>query len=99
MKHKPDYAALVQEYEKCGMKQKEFCIRNRINYSTFQFWLSRIRKQRANASRFLPVRVVAGKIPEDISVPVEIYYPDGTVLRLSQATAEVVRKFLPVFQS
>ena len=97
MKHKPDYAALIQEYEKGGMKQKEFCSRNKIKYSTFQFWLSRIRKQRANENRFLPVRVIDRNAPSAISVPAEICYTDGTVLKLNQASAEMIRQFLPAF--
>ena len=97
MKHKPDYTALIQEYEKGGMKQKEFCSRNRIKYSTFQFWLSKIRKQKTNQNQFLPVIVIAQEVPMNFSVPAEICYPDGTVLKLYQVSAEMIRQFLPAF--
>jgi hypothetical protein len=99
MKHKPDYVALVQEYEQGKMKQREFCSKNRIKYSTFQFWLSKVRRQRVNAGRFLPVRVIEQERSMNNHHVIEICYPDGTALKLSQATPEMVKQFLPAFAS
>jgi hypothetical protein len=98
MKNKPDYPALIQEYEKSGMRQKAFCAKNNITYSTFQFWLSKIRKDREKRNRFLPVRVIDQDVPAAIPSPVEICYPDGTILKLNPTSPDWVRQFLPVFK-
>ena len=98
MKRKPDYAALIQEYEAGGMKQREFCSRNKIKYSTFQFWRARLRKEKLNQNSFLPVRVVEEKGPAHRFLAVEIHYPDGTILKLGDGAPGFVRQFLPAFQ-
>lgn len=98
MRHKPNYVSLIQEYENGNMKQREFCSKHKIKYSAFQFWLARVRKQSRNGAQFLPVRVVDRDITGHIPVQAEIFYPDGTVLKIANISAEVVRQLLPAFQ-
>lgn len=97
MKHRPDYAALVLEYERGGLTQRAFCAKQRINFSTFKYWLARVRRQKQSESGFLPLQVIASKSGAELSASVEIVYPDGIILKLNRATAEDVRQFLPVF--
>ena len=99
MKTKPDYVALILQYESAGLKQREFCEQHKIPYSTFQLKLSKYRKTRAAQNSFLPVRIVEQKKTETTTLSVEILYLDGTLLKMGQLSPEMIKQFLPAFQS
>jgi hypothetical protein len=61
------WAGLVAELERSGERQREFAAKRRVKLCTLRHWLYRIRRERErdmnDASRILPVRVVASTAP------------------------------------
>ncbi|HEY7005758.1 MAG TPA: hypothetical protein VH392_04670 [Sphingomicrobium sp.] len=60
------WARLVAELERSGEQQQEFAAKRGVKLCTLQNWLYRIRRERRtgdDASRILPVRVVASTAP------------------------------------
>jgi hypothetical protein len=78
--------ALVSQWKKGGLSQKDFCSNQSIPIKTFQYWLRKFRSENKTPG-FLPVAVDS---PE-IDIPMEIVYPSGVrlVIRQSVSTGEL----------
>ena len=75
--------ALIQSYQSSDLTQRDFCLENDINYSTFQFWLKRYRQDNNSQSRderlasggFVPITVSPSTVQHDFCLQIE--YPSG----------------------
>lgn len=76
--------ALIETFQKSGLKPTTFCTQQNIHYCVFRYWFSKIRKQsliKKNEACFLPIKInppssffpqTALKISLKSSVAVEI---------------------------
>ena len=91
---KPDeWPAVIAEYEKSGLTQKEFVAQRQIPFSTFQYWLYRKSKRLQLASnsspKFLPVEVIASpalKTRGSDAQLVEVATRRGAIVRFEVGT-------------
>jgi len=74
---------LIESYKSSGQTQKDFCLDNDINYSTFQFWLKQYRlnnnaethEKRLSSNGFMPIKV--SPCSGQIHFGFQIEYPNG----------------------
>lgn len=93
MKKRPDYRALVAEYELgTGLTQREFCERHGVVPATFKHWLYKLRSEPADGIGFVPLNIVD---PPHAVVVAEVKYPCGTVVRLSGASPSFILGLVP----
>ena len=86
MRKAEEMFALVEEWEESGQTQKVFCQEQGVKVGTFAYWLRKKRQERESTGGFLPVRV-----RQDSGVePVEVIYPNGVRMRVSQTDPEVI---------
>lgn len=85
---KYDWEALISKYEESGLRVLEFCEREQIPKSGFyqarkrhgRLWRTRERKSRRGS--FVEVSVPTSS-EESVGKKIELYLPQGIVLRLS----------------
>lgn len=93
MKKRPDYRALVADYERgTGLTQREFCGRHGVSLSSFSRWLHKLRAEPGGIA-FVPLNIVESPPPG--GVVAEIRYPCGAVVRLSGAPASFIPGLVP----
>lgn len=68
----------ISDWEKSGISQKKYCVRENINYSTFNYWR---KKSRAKTKQFMEIKVSDSIIENTI---VTINLPNGICLSLNQ---------------
>ena len=72
---------LIQQWERNGLRQKEFCDQHGIKLPVFRYWLRRYREEEQPAAEDAP-----GFVSIEMDAPViesalaEVIYPDGTRL-------------------
>jgi transposase-like protein len=94
MKKRPDYRALVADYERgTGLTQREFCGRHGVAPGSFSRWLRKLRAERGGGTAFVPLNIVVAPPPG--GVVAEIAYPCGVVVRLSGASAAFILGLVP----
>ena len=94
MNKKPDYRALVAEYERgTGLTQREFCERHGVVPATFKHWLYKLRAEPSGGVAFVPLNIVES--PQPHGVVAEIEYPCGAVVRLSGASPSFILGLVP----
>jgi len=93
-----EWLELIAEFERGDLTQKEFCAKNDLHYSTFQYWLYRKSKTRSKtlgilskpSPKFLPIEVVASPAPKTARVAreqwLEAVLPSGVTLRFAVGT-------------
>ena len=56
----------IEACSKSGISQKEYCIENHLNFSTFKYWRSRLKKGKTNCPKIIevPVKPVNNNSPE-----------------------------------
>jgi hypothetical protein len=91
--------ALIEAFQKSGLKPTPFCTQQNIHYCVFRYWFSKTRKQsfiKKNEACFLPIKVnppasvfsqTALKVSLNSSVAVEI--PPGFDMRAFKQILEV----------
>ena len=55
---KPDYAALISEFESGDLSKSEFCRRFKVKFANFSYRLKRKRNSSFRRERFLPITIV-----------------------------------------
>ena len=89
--------AIIGRYRASGLSQRAFCAREGVNYCSFQWWLSVMRRPSAGAKgkpsekvepRLLPVRVGSRRFSviatERLKPAIEVELSQGVVLRFSE---------------
>ena len=79
--------ALIESYQSSDQTQRDFCLENDINYSTFQFWLRQYRKnnensetheERLSSGGFVPIKITPSTnrtVQSNFGFQIE--YPNG----------------------
>jgi hypothetical protein len=83
-----EWTKVVGEFEKSGLKQKEFAEKTGISLGALQFWLYKLRRE-TKSPRFLPIHVVASAAPlarGDAVMVMEAALPSGLLLRFTVGT-------------
>ena len=57
------WISTIAEFERSQLPQKSFAQRRGIALATLQWWLAKLRRERASSVSLLPVRVVASTAP------------------------------------
>jgi hypothetical protein len=64
---------VIEEWNKSGLRIKEFCVQHQLVNATFHYWLKKYRnKEQQNPVGFIPVRVKAittGPVFAELSLP------------------------------
>ena len=78
---------LIRAYLSSAQTQRDFCLDNSINYSTFQFWLRQYRQNHENpeireesltSNGFVPINISSSSDPTDRgNFGFQIEYPNG----------------------
>lgn len=99
-------SSLIQSYQSSNQTQKDFCVENDINYSTFQFWLRKCRENKNTIDRrekrlrsggFVPVDISASTGEEAIGFQIE--YPNGVRIFFGSVPDMGIIRELLAFQS
>ena len=103
--------AMIESYQSGDLTQKEFCLKNGINYSTFRFWLHQYRQEEGNASKEQDNPFASGDfVPINISPSAEhldretagfqcrIEYPCGTRISFGTVPETAIIRELLSFQ-
>jgi len=81
---KTEMFLLIKKWQKSGISQKDFCIHHDIPLHIFYYWL---RKQRqtpsSTGSVFVPVEISPSEDNRKENEDIQIYYPNGVHLILS----------------
>ena len=81
---------LFEEYERSGMKRKEFCAEREIRLTTFDYWRCRLRKTGGQGTDVVEVARVS--VP---AAPITVRVNDRVVIELDgQATEEQLARVL-----
>ena len=70
---------LVEEYQKSGISQNQFCEEKNLPKSTFLYWLRKYRKQEKQASGFIPVNISGFNSASEYRIEL----PNGIQIHLS----------------
>ena len=70
---------LVEEYQKSGISQNQFCEENNLSKSTFLYWLKKYRKEEEQASGFIPINISGLNPASDYRIEL----PNGIQIHLS----------------
>lgn len=81
--------ALIETYRSSGQTQKEFCLDNNINYSSFQFWLKQYRlnnraethENRLSSKGFMPIKISPDSAQNHFGFQIE--YPNGIRIQMN----------------
>jgi hypothetical protein len=81
--------ATIEKYLTSKLTQKQFCEHEQLTYSTFQLWLKKYRQENADpthehgrpGNNFVPLTFK----PSAVKTDYVIEYPNGVVLRVSEA--------------
>ncbi len=77
---KEEMYSLIEDYQNSGLSQKEFSKTQQIRYATFNYWVCKYRKEKAqpDTASFIPL------IPSKKSVwPISITFPNNIRIELS----------------
>ena len=76
--------ALIEQWEKSGLKRNEFCEQVGVSLSTLAYWRTKYLTDKTDKEQpagFIPVK-------EDLmDTPIEICYPNGVSIKLSANTS------------
>lgn len=84
--------ALVREYlNQPGITQREFCLKHKIAYSTFQLYLSKFRRQQSDqpkpaesSGHFVHLDLPGLALATNNPSACELIWPDGLVVRFGE---------------
>ena len=68
--------SMVSSYRLSGLSQRIFCDREGIKFSTFTYWLRRVKERGSDRSRF--TEVVSAQTACD---GIEVIFPNGVMVR------------------
>jgi transposase-like protein len=76
--------SLIKKWQKSGISQKEFCIDHDIPLHLFYYWLRKHRQtQSSSGSGFVPVEINPSEDNRKEMEDIQIHYPNGVHLILS----------------
>jgi hypothetical protein len=59
---------MITEWQASGMKQRDYCVANNVAYHVFHYWYGVYRANKTDTGSFLPVKVSAAAIKEQITI-------------------------------
>jgi hypothetical protein len=74
------WEGIIKAWKDSGKKQKVFCEENEINYTTFGYWMKRIKSIN---NPFTPIKVLTPNRPDQVLYKIEtpigvrVYIPSG----------------------
>ncbi|NOX90727.1 MAG: transposase [Calditrichaeota bacterium] len=71
IKRQGEMFQIIEQYQKSGLSQAEFCQQTGIKKSTFHYWLKKYRKE--SQADFLPISIKEPKA----SLQIELELPNG----------------------
>jgi hypothetical protein len=82
------WVSTIAEFERSELTQKGFARRQGIALATLQWWIAKLRRERASSVSLVPVRVIASTAPTARSETsgdraIEVELPSGVRLRLT----------------
>ena len=82
------WVSTIAEFERSQLTQKSFAQRRGIALATLQWWLAKLRRERASSVSLVPVRVIASTAPTARSemaadAAIEVELRSGVRLRLA----------------
>ncbi len=92
--NKQEIDLFIEKWHKSKMSKNQYCHQENLSKSTFGYWLKKYKTEKGQevSSRkskdksFIPVRVNSSLNTVDtFESPIEIYYPNGVLLRCSSA--------------
>jgi hypothetical protein len=85
------WVSTIAEFERSSLTQKSFAQRRGVALATLQWWLAKLRRERASSVSLVPVRVIASTAPmargeaaADRAIEVELR--SGVRLRVATGT-------------
>ena len=77
---------LIEQWEKSGTSQKEFCTQHDLRSHVFYYWLSKYKRTRSTSrSGFVPVEISQGEGKSKEQGEIHIQYPNGVMIILSES--------------
>jgi hypothetical protein len=85
------WVSTIAEFERSQLTQKSFAQRRGIALATLQWWIAKLRRERASSVSLVPVRVIASTAPTARSEmaadsAIEVELRSGVRLRLAAGT-------------
>ena len=81
----------IEACSKSGISQKEYCIENHLNFSTFKYWRSRLKKGKTNSLKIIevPVKLVNNNSPE-----IKIMLSNGITISVNPGVnKEIIKQY------
>lgn len=66
-----DMMKMITDWQSSGLKQKQYCLTNKIAYHVFHYWYGVYRSSETNTGSFLPVKIksmVAANTEQQITI-------------------------------
>ena len=81
---KTEMFLLIKKWQKSGISQKDFCIHHDIPLHLFYYWLRKHRQALSSSgSGFVAVEISPSEDNRKVKEDIQIYYPNGVHLILS----------------
>lgn len=84
--------ALVDKHRQGGLSAKDFCERNNIGLSRFNYW-ARKKRQLDSDSGFIKIT----REQHSTHVPIELIYPNGVRLQLTAPDPALIGSLLKIY--
>jgi hypothetical protein len=60
--------SMITNWIASGLKQREYCVANKVAYHVFHYWYGVYRKKKTDTRSFLPVKVISAVSKEQITI-------------------------------
>ncbi len=83
---KKEMFTLIEQWEKSGISQKEFCTQSDLRSHVFYYWLSKYKRTRSTTgSGFVPVEISSDEAQSKEQGEIHIQYPNGVMVILRES--------------
>ena len=80
---KQEMFSLIKRWKKSGINQRDFCDRHDLSMHTFHYWLRKYRQIHTSSENgFVPVEI--SPVTDIVKREIQIHYPNGVLLTLSE---------------
>ena len=88
----------IREWQASGLTVRDFCDRHGLDEHRFYAWRRELGRRDAEASPFMPVRIVSGDVPA-AGRPLEVVLPGGRTVRVAPGfDGPTLRQLLAVLE-
>ncbi len=96
MEQQEKMLTLVEDFHRSGKSQKEFCLEQGINTSTFSYWIKKKRMNENPQEAFLKIETKTS-LTSFSADQVEIIYPNGVKLRITQPELSLISALIRLY--